>query len=212
MKSFWLNGYSGRQERWALDGHRWVAAEPRRNGFDLWGYQDDAPEIVYLGSGANEEQLEKLADEFLLGDPEIINPAFFLKDAYQWDLGLAKAVSESSFQTAVSTPGGFVGTPEFASPEQFAGLALDTRSDLYSLGWHSGRCWRAGRHFGARLVRWCTNISTQRYRSNCSKISPQPLVALLEVLLEKDPGRRFQNPGELLKAMPTIAGQIGSGA
>ena len=41
------------------------------------------PEIVYLGSGANEEQLEKLADEFLLGDPEIINPAFFLKDAYQ---------------------------------------------------------------------------------------------------------------------------------
>src|SRR5438128_331498 len=57
MKSFWLNGYSGRQERWAMDGHRWVAAEPRRNGFDLWGYQDDAPEIVYLGSGANEEQL-----------------------------------------------------------------------------------------------------------------------------------------------------------
>jgi len=83
MKSFWLNGYSGRQERWALDGHRWVAAEPRRNGFDLWGYQDDTPEIVYLGSGANEEQLEKLADEFLLGDPEIINPAFILKDAYQ---------------------------------------------------------------------------------------------------------------------------------
>src|SRR6266446_6132515 len=50
------------------------------------------------------------------------------------DLGLAKAVSELSFQTAISTPGGFVGTPEFASPEQFAGLALDSRSDLYSLG------------------------------------------------------------------------------
>jgi hypothetical protein len=60
-----------------------VAAEPRRNGFNLWSYQDDTPEIVYLGSGANEEQLEKLADEFLLGDPEIINPGFFLKDAYQ---------------------------------------------------------------------------------------------------------------------------------
>jgi hypothetical protein len=57
------------------------AAEPRRNGFDLWGYQDDTPEIVYLGSDANEAQLEKLADEFLLGDPEIINPPFFLKDA-----------------------------------------------------------------------------------------------------------------------------------
>jgi hypothetical protein len=80
MKSFGLNGYSGRQERWAVDGHRWVAAEPRRDGFDLWGYQDDTPEIVYLGNGAHEEQLEKLADQFLLGDPEIIISPFFLKD------------------------------------------------------------------------------------------------------------------------------------
>ena len=81
LKSFRLNGYSGRQERWATDGHRWVAAEPRRNGFDLWGYQDDTPEIVCLGSGANEEQLEKLADQFILGDPELISSPFFLKDA-----------------------------------------------------------------------------------------------------------------------------------
>jgi hypothetical protein len=83
MKSFCLNSYSGRQERWTLDGHRWVAAEPRRNGFGLWGYQDDTPETVYLGSGANEEQLEKLAEEFLLGDPEIINPALLLNGGCQ---------------------------------------------------------------------------------------------------------------------------------
>ena len=37
---------------------------------------------------------------------------------------------------------------------------------------------------------------------------PQPVVVLLEVLLEKDPGRRFQNPAELLKAMPTITDRI----
>jgi hypothetical protein len=37
---------------------------------------------------------------------------------------------------------------------------------------------------------------------------PQPVVALLEVLLEKDPGRRFQSPAELLKAMPTITGAM----
>ena len=40
---------------------------------------------------------------------------------------------------------------------------------------------------------------------------PQPVVVLLEVLLEKDPGRRFQNPAELLKAMPTITGAIDAG-
>jgi hypothetical protein len=37
---------------------------------------------------------------------------------------------------------------------------------------------------------------------------PQPVVVLLDVLLEKDPTRRFQNPAELLKAMPVITGAI----
>ena len=37
---------------------------------------------------------------------------------------------------------------------------------------------------------------------------PQPVVVLIEVLLEKDPGRRFQSPTELVKAIPTITGAI----
>jgi predicted ATPase len=37
---------------------------------------------------------------------------------------------------------------------------------------------------------------------------PQPVVVLLEVLLEKDPGRRFQNPAELLKAIPRVMDSI----
>jgi hypothetical protein len=40
---------------------------------------------------------------------------------------------------------------------------------------------------------------------------PQPVVALLEVLLEKDPVHRFQNPAELLKAMPTVMDAIEAG-
>jgi len=81
MKEFSLNDYSGRRERWAVDGHRWVAAEPRRNGFDLWGYQDDTAEVVHLGSGTQEEELAKLADQFLLGDPETMDAPSFLKEA-----------------------------------------------------------------------------------------------------------------------------------
>jgi predicted ATPase len=40
---------------------------------------------------------------------------------------------------------------------------------------------------------------------------PEPVVVLLEALLEKDPARRFQNPTELLKAMPTVTGAVDAG-
>jgi serine/threonine-protein kinase len=48
-------------------------------------------------------------------------------------LGLATAVNEPSAQTAISTPGAFAGTPEFATPEQFAGVPVD--SALTSTRW-----------------------------------------------------------------------------
>jgi serine/threonine-protein kinase len=50
------------------------------------------------------------------------------------DLGLAKSAPNTPADAAISIPGTFAGTPEFASPEQFAGVGVDTRSDLYSLG------------------------------------------------------------------------------
>jgi serine/threonine protein kinase len=124
------------------------------------------------------------------------------------DLGLAKAVNEQGSQAAISMPGSFAGTPEFASPEQFAGVGVDIRSDLYALG----------------VMLWRTLTGESMFRGSPSEVMyqhqhaplpveqlaavPQPVVVLLEVLLEKDPSRRFQNPAELLVAMPTITGAI----
>src|SRR5262245_49920434 len=49
------------------------------------------------------------------------------------DFGLAKAFHSATGPTSL-THDRFVGTPAFASPEQFEHSALDVRSDIYSLG------------------------------------------------------------------------------
>ena len=49
------------------------------------------------------------------------------------DFGVAKAVAEKTNAMAL-THGGFIGTPAFASPEQFTNAPVDVRSDIYSLG------------------------------------------------------------------------------
>ena len=49
------------------------------------------------------------------------------------DFGVAKALSEKPDAMGL-TQGGFVGTPAFASPEQFTNAPVDVRSDIYSLG------------------------------------------------------------------------------
>jgi hypothetical protein len=127
------------------------------------------------------------------------------------DLGLAKSLDEPGDQTAISTPGAFAGTPEFASPEQFAGVPVDIRSDIYSLGvtlWEmvTGKTPFRGTPGEVMYQHQHTPLPLEELEG-----APQPLVVLLEALLEKDPGRRFQNPGDLLKTIPTITTRIEAG-
>jgi len=67
------------------------------------------------------------------------------------DLGLAKGVSEPGSESAISIPGAFAGTPDFASPEQFAERGHPFRSvfaryhALGDAGWSGailGYSWR----------------------------------------------------------------------
>jgi serine/threonine protein kinase len=125
------------------------------------------------------------------------------------DLGLAKAVNDS--QTAISIPGAFAGTPAFASPEQFAGLGVDIRSDLYSLGatlWVmlTGKAPFRGTPADVMYQHLHSPLPLERLER-----VPQPIVVLLETLLEKDPRRRLQSPSKFLEVMPIIIGAIDAG-
>ena len=124
------------------------------------------------------------------------------------DLGLAKAVDESGSQTTISASGAFAGTPDFASPEQIVGRDVDIRSDLYSLGvslWQmlTGQAPFRGSAAGVMSQHQHAALPLEKLQG-----VPQPVVSLIEVLLDKDPGRRFQTPAELLKALPTITDAI----
>ena len=127
------------------------------------------------------------------------------------DLGLAKAVDEADAQTTISASGAFAGTPEFASPEQIIGGEVDIRSDLYSLGvslWQmlTGHVPFRGSAAGVMSQHQHAPLPLEKLQG-----IPQPVVSLIEVLLDKDPGRRFQTPAELLKVLPTITGAIDEG-
>ena len=124
------------------------------------------------------------------------------------DLGLAKTVDKSASEAGISSPGAFAGTPEFASPEQFAGVGVDIRSDLYSMG----------------VTLWVMVTGQTPFRGTSAEVMyqhqhaplplerlkdvAQPVVVLLEKLLQKDPAQRFQTPNGLLKAIPTITAAI----
>ena len=111
----------------------------------------------------------------------------------------------------ISTPGSFAGTPEFASPEQFAGVSVDIRSDLYSLGvtlWEmlTGLAPFTGTPAEVMHQHLHAPLPIDQLRG-----VPEPAMALIEVLLDKDPMQRFQTPAELLKFMPMIADAIARG-
>ena len=127
------------------------------------------------------------------------------------DLGLAKPARDAPAEAAISTPGAFAGTPEFASPEQFAGVGVDIRSDLYSLGvvlWEMVTGYVVFRGSPAEVMH--QHLHAPLPIDQIQGV-PEPAIVLLEVLLDKDPTQRFQTPTELLKFMTMIMDAIARG-
>jgi TolB-like protein/Tfp pilus assembly protein PilF len=104
------------------------------------------------------------------------------------------------------THAGFIGTPAFASPEQFAGagqLPVDTRSDIYSLGvtlWYllTGRTPFVGRTMEEIRARQTSDLPLEQLKG---LHLPGQVIALLKSMVAADSNDRPQSARELLLAV-----------
>jgi len=122
------------------------------------------------------------------------------------DYGIAKILNPEAELIAEQTHTGFIGTPAFASPEQFASseqTKIDTRSDIYSLGatfWYllTGRVPFVGRTLREVTVRQAEQLPLEQLKH---AHVPARVVAALKSMLAVDPAKRPQTARELLSAI-----------
>ncbi len=111
------------------------------------------------------------------------------------DFGIARITGSSKTKTGM-----VLGTPSFMSPEQLAGLHVDGRSDLYSLGVMlfqllTGALPLKGESMAA-LMYQIANQPAPSVRALRPELS-QALAGVLERTLAKSPGDRYQTGAEL---------------
>ena len=112
------------------------------------------------------------------------------------DFGLVRDITD---QSASGSPvrTGFIGTPHFASPEQFAGETTDARSDIFSLGvtlWFmlTGKLPFDGTRDEIRQKQLSGALPLDQLKG-----IPRTVVDLIKRMLEADPAKRPQSPAEL---------------
>jgi len=109
------------------------------------------------------------------------------------------------------THGGFVGTPNFASPEQFRSDPVDARSDIYSLG---ATLWFALTGLPPRTGSTIEEIRDSQTRGDLpveqliARKVPEPLAKLLRSTLAVDPSKRPASARELMEALESCSRKV----
>ena len=133
------------------------------------------------------------------------------------DYGVAKVLAPEAERGAEQTQTGFIGTPAFASPEQFSSIGqtrIDTRSDIYSLGvtfWYllCGRVPFVGRTLEDIHARQAEPVPVEQLKG---LDIPSRCLALLKSMLAPDPKDRPQSARELRSAVHRCWAQFSAAA
>lgn len=115
------------------------------------------------------------------------------------DFGLAKRLAAG--ESSTTGGGGLVGTLYAMAPEQAAGLPVDHRADLFSLGVLAYELFTGRRPFGGETAHQIWLNVMHNPHPPILELAPElppELAALVEKLLEKNPADRIQNAGLVL--------------
>jgi serine/threonine protein kinase len=117
------------------------------------------------------------------------------------DFGIAKQIDMDRNLTAT---GIFLGSPNYISPEQADGAAVDGRSDIYSLGCILYEMLTGNKPFDFNSV---IDVIIKHKQAPIPVLpeEQQEFQPLLNRMMAKKPEDRFQNADELLDAVETLA-------
>jgi serine/threonine protein kinase len=127
------------------------------------------------------------------------------------DFGLAKAMAApDKTKEKITRTGECLGTPDYMSPEQTRGLAVDQRSDIYSCGVCMFEALTGKLPFAAEDVMQIFSRQIAEKPPSFKEVCPQNKVSkeiesIVMRCLEKDPLKRFQSMADLGKALYTFS-------
>lgn len=180
-------------------------------GFTLAARLAEAPlsiaEAIRCGIGIlaalTEAHLHGIVHRDLKTENVLITPDGHVK---VFDFGIAKRI-DAGDEVSLTSDGLLLGTFRAMSPEQVRGEKLDPRSDLFSFGsllyeLVTGTSPFVGRNVEATLERVCAFRPPAA--RECNPDVPEELSALIDRLLEKNPGRRPQSAAEVAQLLERI--------
>jgi eukaryotic-like serine/threonine-protein kinase len=132
------------------------------------------------------------------------------------DFGLAKEKRAEPGIAKLTATGIILGTPEFMSPEQIRGKALDGRSDIYALGLVAFEMFTGKLPFEGKtaqdmmIARLRGQPLPLRKARTDLEFTPQFEKAMMKAI-EGDPAARYQTAGEFGKALEEAAGTGSAG-
>lgn len=124
------------------------------------------------------------------------------------DLGIGRLQNDVN-QGAMSSAS-LIGSIDYSAPERFQNGTCDIRSDIYSLGCTlycllTGRPPFEGPNYNSEQAKQVAHMQDKPKPINEQVSLPKPLVAIIERMMEKDPKRRYQHPGEVVAALQNWA-------